>query len=290
MSLDLPRLSIHEDVSGVRFFTDDALRQTHGVCIGFTERGGGVSPAPFASLNLGRFAGEGQEAALANINRLMRAVCAQGKRLLNPKQVHGTDIFVAGANGDGFVDDADSCGSEGVRAPSGDSSEVEADAVVVERDDTFALLCFADCVPLVLVAPDGTFAVAHSGWRGTYGHIAVKTLATLAQAVAVRQGIAIKEAAGMCNVYLGPFIHGECFEVGKDTFALFAEEFGQEVLVGKNHVDLGAAIKKDLIEAGADPQRIADVDVCTVCTTDRFFSYRAEQGVCGRHGAFAFRE
>ncbi len=288
MGLDLPRLSVHEDSSGVRFLTDNALTAACGVTIGFTERGGGLSSAPYASLNLGRFAGEGEATARANICRLMDTVGAAGMALINPKQVHGTDIVCF----------SDECQGEGLSLldPSAEASEdetfstPEADGVLVDAPDVFALLCFADCVPLILVAPSGVFAVAHSGWRGTQGHIAVRALMALAQEEALREGASIQEALAACNVYIGPYIHKECFQVGSDVYQLFADTFGSSVLWGSDHVDLGAAIRQDLLGAGADEARIVDADLCTVCCADWFYSYRAEDGVCGRHGAFAFRK
>ena len=48
-------------------------------------------------------------------------------------------------------------------------------------------------------------------------------------------------------------------------------------------------MRADLSRAGLDLDRVADIDICTVCNTERFFSYRAEGGDTGRHGAFAIR-
>ncbi len=281
--LELPRLSLDEDGSGVRFHTDDALFQATGVRIGFTERAGGFSAAPYDSLNLGRFAGEGESPALRNIHHLMKVVGAPAAHLLNPKQVHGTELVTVLPGDD-------------VRQAQ-DAAEAGADGVVVDVADVFALLCFADCAPLIMASPDGAFAVAHAGWRGTHGRIASKTLRALASAVQSQRrrkqsgacGGGVADIACSINIYLGPYIHAECFEVGEDTRALFEAEFGAVALASERHVDLKAALIEDLVSAGADPERIADAGFCTVCDRDRFYSYRAEGGTCGRHGAFAFR-
>ncbi len=289
MGLDLPRLSVHEDSSGVRFLTDEALTNACGVTIGFTERGGGLSGAPYASLNLGRFAGEGEQAAVKNMRHLMKVAGAEGMMLINPDQVHGTDLFEIRASAS--VAQNFSSASSDLEAGTEDTLLTpEADAVLVNAPDIFALLGFADCVPLIFVAPTGAFVVAHSGWRGTYGHIAPKALTALARVAAQAEGSAPESVVSQCNVYIGPYIHKECFQVGSDVYQLFADEFGSEVLWGEDHVDLGAAIRKDLLDAGADEARVVDVGLCTVCHADRFYSYRAEGGVCGRHGAFAFRK
>lgn len=273
--LELPRLSLATCGSGVRFYTDDTLFCETGVRIGFTERGGGFSEESYGSLNLGRFAGEGEEAAMRNIAHLMEQVGAAGAHLLNPKQVHGTDLVTIDSERD--VRSAQMSAEEG------------ADGILVNTPDVFTLLCFADCVPLIMVSPEGAFSVVHAGWRGTYGRIASKALHALADLICQQYGQDHGSAVRSINIYIGPHIHSECFEVGADTFALFEDEFGEAALVRSDHVDLAGALRLDLLGEGADPDRIVDVDICTVCNVDAFFSYRACSGVCGRHGAFAFR-
>lgn len=279
MELDLPRLSIATDGSGVRFLTDPALKCACGVLIGFTERTGGLSQPPYDSLNLGRFAGEGEEAACANMRRLMAAVGCADATLINPQQVHGTEMVMVLDGNPEAIAAADAAAQAG------------ADALVVDADGVFALLGFADCVPVIMASPTGACAVAHAGWRGTQGRIVSKVLTTLAELSCAQGAFTdVTEAAAACNVYVGPYIHSECFEVGPDVRALFREGFGDAVCPDAAHVDLGAAIRMDAMRAGARPDRIVDAGVCTACSDDRFFSYRASGGTCGRHGAFAVRK
>ncbi|MBQ9068890.1 MAG: polyphenol oxidase family protein, partial [Eggerthellaceae bacterium] len=160
------------------------------------------------------------------------------------------------------------------------------DAVLVAFDDVAALLCFADCLPLVLVAPTGAFCVAHCGWKGTVAHLASK--------VALRLAKVSSCDPAQFNVYIGPYIHVECFDVGDQVAAQFAAEFPSGVSVrdtmsAQRRVDLGAAVTCDLLGCGIAPERIADVGKCTVCDQEHFFSYRASSGTCGRHGALAVR-
>jgi YfiH family protein len=160
------------------------------------------------------------------------------------------------------------------------------DAVVVDANayDSAPILCFADCMPLIMVAPTRDFAIAHAGWRGAFGRIAQKAACALA-CVAQCDTSAI-------NIYIGPYIRTECFEVSPDLRQKFIDEFGEGVASvdsSQPHVDLGMAVRLQLADAGIDPTRICDIDLCTVCNSDTFFSYRASGGVCGRHGAVAFR-
>ena len=76
---------------------------------------------------------------------------------------------------------------------------------------------------------------------------------------------------------------------GADIHALFVTKFGKECRFNETHIDLGAALRVQLVARGIDPARICDLDRCTVCENDRFFSFRAQDGVSGRHGAFAIR-
>lgn len=142
------------------------------------------------------------------------------------------------------------------------------------------MLCFADCVPVIVVSPRRTFAVVHAGWRGVMARIAES---------AVKRVCERDDVEPSClNVYIGPHIHACHFEVGEDLACRFANEFGPSVLTDDRHVSLSAALRCGLISLGVDERRIADAGVCTVCDGGkRYFSYRASGGRCGRHAAFA---
>ena len=61
-------------------------------------------------------------------------------------------------------------------------------------------------------------------------------------------------------------------------------------MVGERNVDLGACIAAALVEAGLDPANICDPQLSCFSNPERFFSYRASGGTCGRHGALAIME
>lgn len=255
----------------VRVLTDDGLAASCGVRIAFTLRGGGASLPPFDSLNLGGHVGDDPAAVGENRRLLAEALGADPQTIVVARQVHGTEVVVVPSAG------------EAALAQAREQAAGGADAVVVSPEATgaSALLCFADCVPVVVASPTGAFAVAHAGWRGAVARICSK---------AVR---ALEKAGGgdpsACNAYIGPCIRKECFEVGEDVAEAFSETFGAACVPDRSHVDLPAAVACDLVSAGIDRARIADAGECTVCGADRFFSYRASGGSCGRHGAFAVR-
>ena len=255
--------------------TDDALFNRTGVRIAFTGREGGESGDPYGSLNLGGHVGDDPQAVAANRSILLDALGMQGVPLIVPNQVHGDRVVIVDDPGPAALDAARLQAAEG------------ADALVVTADEVAALLCFADCVPVIVVSPSGRFAVVHAGWRGVENGIAAKATRLLAEA----DGASGQPAdAGAFSAYVGPHIHAECFETGPDVRERFATRFGSPCVRDERHVDLLEALAVGLAEAGVARDRIADAGACTMCAPDTYFSYRASGGVCGRHGAIAYRK
>lgn len=136
---------------------------TSDVRFAFTERAGGVSEDAYSSLNLGSHVGDDPFAVQENRRRALEAMgAAECKHnLLIPNQVHGDHIVAVASNGADDLEDVREQIAEGC------------DAIVCTARNVPVLLCFADCVPVVLVAPGG-FAVVHSGWKGTIARISAK--------------------------------------------------------------------------------------------------------------------
>lgn len=256
-------------------YSDEALFAAVGVRLAFTTREGGVSEGPYASLNLGSHVDDDPACVARNRRIVQEAFGCAGDPLIVPKQVHG----------DRIVEVVDAAGA----ACAQEQAAAGADALVVGAPHVAALLCYADCVPVIIVSPTGRFAVVHAGWRGVDNLIAVSSLRAIAQADAAAQGVDPAHIAAGCNVYLGPHIHPECFETGLDVHARFVAQFGEGCAHDATHIDLAWALRAQLADAGVDVARICDVDACTVCRNDEFFSYRGQGGTAGRHGAFAVR-
>lgn len=267
--LPTPRLALREE-AGLSFLTDEATFDACGVRVAFSSRHGGVSEQGYASLNLGSHVEDSSDAVLENRKRLLSALGAGDIPVVVPSQVHKTHVVV--------VQDAASEALEAVCA----QAQSGADAVVVGVSRVASLLCFADCVPVIVVSPTGRFAVAHAGWRGAFARISSKAVRTLEKLDA---GCA---QASCYNAYIGPCIRSECFECGEDVHDAFAREFGSACAPDASHIDLPWAVASDLESAGVERTRICDAGICTVCHAHDWFSYRASGGVCGRHGAIAF--
>lgn len=274
-TLKLPEPHLHARPFGARCIpalTDDALFDRVGVRIAFTGRAGGVSTGPYAGLNLGGHVGDDPAAVTENRARLLAAMGVPEVPMIMANQIHGSSIVeLSSADPDAF-DGACKRAREG------------ADAIAVGVPHVAALLCYADCAPLIIVSPSGRFVVVHAGWRGAVAGIAGKAARLLARCDDREFG-GVKP--DVYNAYIGPHIHAECFETGADVRALFVDRYGERIVPDECHVDMARAITDDLERAGLSPSRVVGADSCTVCASERYFSYRASGGTCGRHGAFA---
>lgn len=250
------------------------------VRFGFTERTGGVSAAPYGSLNLGSHVGDDLAAVEENRRRALAALRGGAcpglpavdvlmGRLLVPNQVHGDRVAVVGSSHPEELDRVRALIAEG------------ADAIVCTAPSVPVLLCFADCVPVILTAPRG-FAVVHSGWKGTYARIAARAARVLMD----RTGCAPSEI----TAHVGPHILGDEYEVSPELIEKFDLAFGWELRDRTRLLDLSRAIAQALCEEGIPVCNIDDPSLSTVRGNDRFFSYRAEGGKTGRHAAIAVME
>ena len=267
--------------ASISAYSDEALYAATGVRIAFTAREGGVSEGPYASLNLGSHVKDDIASVRENRHRVLRAFAKEDTPLFVPNQVHGDTVLELGdpENIDASLSSAE---AQAITLQAQDS----ADGLVVHARDAAALLCYADCVPVVIVSPTGRFAVVHAGWRGVDNLIAVKAVRAIARA---DEAVLGAEAASAYNVYIGPHIGPGCFETGPDVHARFVSQFGESCAFDGTHIDLAEGLRIQLEQAGVNRSRICDLAKCTVCENDEFFSYRGQGGTCGRHGAFAVR-
>jgi YfiH family protein len=257
--------------AGVAVLTDSRLRSESGITVAFTERSGGVSAEPFDSLNLAAHVGDVPEAVDENRSRALAAlgIGEQFERLTTAEQVHGDRVF--------RVAEADA--GAGARAGSGPPPVPGTDALLTLEQNLPLLMCYADCVPLVLVAtePKRGIAVVHAGWRGALAGLAGTAAVALAQAT----GAAPDALLG----YIGPHIGSCCYNVDEGRISQFRNSFDTIAAVGEG-LDLAAAVRESLENAGLRSSAIVDAGQCTSDHTQRFFSYRVSE-VTGRHGAIA---
>ncbi|MCA1924978.1 MAG: peptidoglycan editing factor PgeF [Thiobacillus sp.] len=217
-----------------------------------TTRIGGVSAAPWASLNLGDHVHDDPAHVAANRARL-RAWLPEEPAWL--KQVHGTHVVEAGA-----------------------ASGLQADACFSRACGRVCAVLTADCLPVLFCDRSGSVvAAAHAGWRG------------LAAGVLEAAVAAMDVPPGEILVWMGAAIGPRAFEVGDDVRAAFVARhpetgaaFVPQGAAGKWLADIYALARIRLNRAGV--QAIHGGGRCTYSESETFFSYRRD-GITGRMAA-----
>jgi hypothetical protein len=157
----------------------------------------------------------------------------------------------------------------------------EADASVTSGPGPVLGIKTADCLPVLLVDPvRRAVAAAHAGWRGTVAGVARS---------AVRALVADGSRPADLRAALGPGIGPCCYEVGDEVKAAFGEEgrpFFRPGPRGRDHLDVRAANRQQLVGSGLAPERIDSVDHCTFCLGSLYHSYRRDGPRSGRMISF----
>jgi YfiH family protein len=259
-------------VGGITVLTDEALRAEHGVLVAFTQRSGGRSRPPYDGLDLAAHVGDDAAAVDENRAALFASLGVEPMRprLTMAEQVHGTTVRVVEGATAGM----------GAYARAGTPPPVPAtDALITVEAGTPLMLCYADCVPVVLVAtgPVRGVAVVHAGWRGAMGRIPAEAARRLASEVGCEPSDLV--------AYIGPHIGPCCYEVDEMLLSQFVDAFGT-IAAARGRLDLGAVVSESLNGVGVPLSSQVRSNACTAERTDAYFSYRAE-GRTGRHGALA---
>jgi YfiH family protein len=221
----------------------------------FSTRAGGVSEGPYESLNLGILTDDDQARVAQNRTLAARELGLEAERIAMGWQVHGADIREWDAPPDGG----------GYASPGAELERVDGHAT--ELPDVGLLVLVADCLPVALIAP-GRAAMLHCGWRPLAAGIVEKALASFDEPPAAA---------------IGPGIGRCCYEVGDKVLAEFADLDG---VADGRMLDLRMVVRRKLEARGVT--HIDDVDLCTSCRPDLFFSHRRDKGVTGRQGGFAW--
>ena len=218
--------------------------------VAFTTRRGGVSKAPFDTLNLGRLTDDDPEHVAENRRRLCAELDTDADRLCFGRQVHGAEVRRAAGKGE------------------------PGDGLWTDAPGTPLLVFTADCLPVAIVRSNGAapaVAALHVGWRGLLAGIVENAASIL--------------GGGRLAAAIGPGIGPCCYAVGREVARPFLERFGADV-VADGRLDLWTSVERALASAGIP--NVHRTDLCTACTPGLFFSHRRDEGRTGRQGMVAY--
>ena len=242
--------------NGLVFLTSPLLS---GVRHGFSTRQGGVSTAPWDSLNLGVGRGDDPSAVAENYRRFCGAVGVDENRVVLSKQIHEATVRVCTA------DDA----GKGLWS----SRDYTADALVTNQPDLPLVVFSADCGIILLYDPVRKAAGAvHAGWRGCAAGIVEKAVRTMTEM--------FSSDPSHILAAVGPCIGQCCFETDGDVPAAMEAALGDDAAPyierrgAKYHVDLAGLNRQWLLRSGLTPDHIEICGLCTACRSDLFWSHR----------------
>lgn len=246
----------------IRYFQFEHLGE--GLIQAIFTRRGGVSPEPWASLNLGSTVGDDLERVRENRRRVLATVGCAPASVYDVWQVHGVNVVIA-------------------EAPRpADVPHIKADVILTDKPGVTVMMRFADCVPILLHDPvQKVVGIAHAGWMGT-----VKGAVRFAvEALQQRFGSKLKDI----RAGIGPSIGPDHYEVGPEVVEQVRQTFQENSTIllskdaGRMKFDLWAANRLLLNQAGVNQVELAGL--CTACHTEDWYSHRGEKGRTGRFGA-----
>lgn len=239
-----------------------------------TTRQGGVSQAPYDSLNLGLHVNDERSAVVENRRRLEDSFALPSSPCwLN--QTHSAKLVKLPLAGDSGSTAMGVDGHQPSAAPS------TADGAWTDQQDVVLAVLTADCLPVVIANTEGTrLAVVHAGWRGLAAGILENALAAF-------------DSRTELHAWMGPAIGAQAFEVGEDVRSAFIERnrehsasFVSRTAKGKYWADIYALARTEL--QARRRVTVAGGDYCTLSQANWFHSHRRDGSRSGRMATVAW--
>lgn len=225
-------------------------------------RHGGVSPAPFASLNLSVSVPDTKDNVYANRRRAYGTVGRDTDTVVHAYLVHGNDVAQVTQDNNG-------------------SWVPCVDGIITDEPGCVLTMNFADCAPIMLYDPHNrAIGLGHAGWKGAMVDLPGAIVRAMQQAFG-SEPHSLLAAIGPC---IGPC----CYEVGEDVVSAARKAFRRPASLfhdnggSRPHFDLPTANRRNLQRAGV--RHIEMSGLCTSCRNDLFYSHRADKGRTGRFG------
>ena len=254
---------IHNKSGGAVYLKIPAFERAGGVCCAFSTRIGGVSPAPYDTLNFSYKRENSSQNFAENMRRFADAAGFDSSLATNINYAHGADLC--------YVTQKDAG-----RGISREPLAQECDGLYTDAVGLPLISSHADCVPLFFYDPKRrAVAVCHAGWRGTAAHMTKNAVDAL---------VGLGCSAGDILAAVGPCISVEHFEVGEDVRDVFLHAFGRQTVFEREkrlYVDLNKVCILDMLQAGIEQKNITDAALCTYGNAELFFSHRRDKGQTG---------
>lgn len=247
---------------GLVFYRSDKLLGFSDLVHAVTTRHGGVSLAPFDSLNMSSHVGDEPARVQENLDRLHLALGLDRQATVDASQAQADKVARITPN------------ERGTRIRG-------VDGLITNSRGIPLMLRFADCVPIILFDPiHRAIGIAHAGWRGTVARVLTNTVNAMRTE--------FETAPADLIACIGPSIGPCCYEIGADVSDKVEAAFPDthEILLSKNgsiHLNLWQANAVQLRELG-----VRHIEIAEVCTADRtydFYSWRREDAKTGRFAA-----
>ncbi len=239
--------------NGTSFFQFPNLSRFPDIHHGIFTRKNGHSKAPYKSLNTSYSTGD--DSGSVRLNRSVISNCFDGNDLIFARQVHGTKAV--------------SFAKKNMTLEKGSYDILlECDAMITDITKMSLVIQVADCQSILMYDPVlKVVANVHSGWRGSIKNIIGRTISNMEKEFGSKPNniiSAISPSLGPC-----------CAE-----FVNYKNEIPKKYWKYKNnsnHFDFWAISLDQLCDAGVLKKNIAFSEVCTMCNTDLFFSFRGER-------------
>lgn len=230
------------------------FRDLRGIVAAFSTRTGGVSPAPWFSLNLGESVGDDPHRVHRNRNLFFRSLGLDPARVAFARQVHGATARLV--HQPGLYPDCD--------------------GLVTNTPNLALALKGADCAIILLADPEaGVIGGAHAGWRGFLAGVVGAT---------IEQMCALGARPDTMRAYASPCISVDRFEVGEEVARRFPASLVHRRPDRLNpDLDLKQGLADLLRERGLLEAHIEVDPRCTASNAEQFFSHRTSNGLTGRH-------
>jgi YfiH family protein len=242
----------------MKFYQSKLLNNYSNLTHAFTAKSGGISLAPFSSLNLAFHVGDNPLDVQKNHEILAQALSYDKRTLVHMKQIH-SDIVKIISDNDNF------------------SSPPTCDALITNKLNIPLMVMVADCSPILFYDDvQQVIAVAHAGRAGAFKNIVKNVLSSFVND--------FNSDTKNIQAVIGASIGVCCYEVGEEIYEEAKKLNLEYAILQKDkryYLDVNKILKTQLLKLGLKNENIEISNECTCCLNKKYFSYRAE-GVTGR--------